>query len=52
MNPMLYIIVDPIDTMSIFNGLGLVYGVLKSISNPRCAGPGTFYITVVPEGAS
>ena len=49
---MLHITVDPIDTVSVFSGLGHVYGVLKSISNPRRAGPGTFYITVVPEGAS
>ena len=51
-DPVLHIIVDPIDTMSVFSGLGHVYGMLKSISNPRRAGPGTFHITVVPEGAS
>ena len=31
---MLHIIVDLIDTVSVFSGLGHVYGVLKSISNP------------------
>ena len=51
-DPMLHISVDPIDTVCIFSGLGHVYGVLKSISNPRRVGPGTFYITVMPEGAS
>ena len=40
------------DTVCVFSGLGHVYGVLKSISSPRRAGPGTFYITVMPEGAS
>ena len=49
---MLHITVDPIDTMSVFSGLGHVYGVLKSISNPERVGPGTFYITMVPKGAS
>ena len=48
----LHITVDPINTMSIFSGLGHVYGVLKSISNPRRTGLGTFYITMVLEGAS
>ena len=52
MDSMLHILVDLIDTMSVFNELGHVYGVLKSISNPRRAGPGTFYITMVSEGAS
>ena len=33
-DPVLHITVDPIDTISILNGLGHVYGVLKSISNP------------------
>ena len=49
---LLHINVDPIDTICVFSGLGYVYGVLKSISSPRRAGPGTFYITVMPEGAS
>ena len=52
MDPVLHISVDPIDTVCVFSGLGHVYGVLKSISNPRRAGPGTFYITVMLEGAS
>ena len=50
--PILYIIVDLIDTVSIFSKLGHVYGVLKSISNLQRASLGTFYITVVPDGAS
>ena len=49
---LLHISVNPIDTICVFSGLGHVYGVLKSISSPRCAGTRTFYITVMPEGAS
>ena len=49
---LLHISVDPIDTVCVFSGLGHVYGVLKSISSPRRVGPGTFYITVMPDGAS
>ena len=52
MDLVLHITVDPINIVSVFSGLEHVYGVLKSISNPRRAGPGTFYITVVPKGAS
>ena len=52
MDALLHISVDPIDTICVFSGLGHVYGVLKSISSPRHAGLGTFYITVMLEGAS
>ena len=49
---MLHISVDPINIVCVFSGLEHLYGVLKSISNPRRVGPGTFYITVMPVGAS
>ena len=52
MDSMLHITVDPINSVSVFSGFGHVYRVLKSISNPRRVGSGTFYITVVPKGAS
>ena len=51
-DPVLHITVDLIDTVSVFSRLGHVYGILKSISNPRRTGPRTFYVMVVPEGAS
>ena len=42
---------NPIDNVTIFNGLASLYGAVKSIAPPRLDGDGNFYITAQVHGA-